>query len=198
MEIKDNLAKNLATYRKNANITQLELAEKLNYSDKAVSKWERGESMPDITVLKQLADLYGVTVDTLISPPKEKPVKTYKNITKKRAIIGLSATGFVWLVAICGFVFIDTFFPVIQKTWMSFIYAIPITCVVLFILTCVWGKSLPNMLLVSIFIWTTILAIFLTINFATNSSHEKLWQIFLIGIPLQALTLFGFLYKKTK
>ena len=69
MEIKDNLAKNLATYRKSANITQLELAEKLNYSDKAVSKWERGESTPDITVLKQLADLYGVTVDTLISPP---------------------------------------------------------------------------------------------------------------------------------
>ena len=116
MEIKENLAKNLITYRKNANTTQLELAEKLNYSDKAISKWERGESVPDITVLKQLADLYGVTVDTLISKPKEAPLKPLKNIAKKRAIISLVAIGFVWLVAICSFVFIDTFFPKIEKT----------------------------------------------------------------------------------
>ena len=150
MDIKENLAKNLTTYRKNANITQLELAEKLNYSDKAVSKWERGESVPDITVLKQMADFYGVTIDTLISEPKEKVLKPPKSLAKKRAIISLVALGFVWLVAICGFVFIDTFFPKIEKTWMSFIYAIPVSCTVLFILTSLWGKSLPNMILIGL------------------------------------------------
>ena len=197
-KLKKQIGANIASYRKRLRLTQAGLAEKLNYSDKAVSKWERGESVPDITVLKQMADFYGVTIDTLISEPKEKVTKPPKSLAKKRAIISLVALGFVWLVAICGFVFIDTFFPKIEKTWMSFIYAIPVSCTVLFILTSLWGKSLPNMILMSVFVWTLILSIFLTINIATHGIHDKLWQIFLIGIPIQALIIFGFLYKKTK
>ena len=77
MDIKENLAQNLAYYRKGVALTQAELAEKLNYSDKAVSKWERGESVPDLYVLKQLADFYGVTIDSLISEPNKS------NTTKK-------------------------------------------------------------------------------------------------------------------
>ena len=56
---------NIAAHRKRAGMTQACLAEKLNYSDKAVSKWERGESMPDVTTLVQLADLFGVSLDDL-------------------------------------------------------------------------------------------------------------------------------------
>ena len=82
MDIKENLAENLISYRKAANLTQAELAEKLNYSDKAVSKWERGESFPDLYVLKQIADFYGVTIDTLINEPK-KPEKAEREIRKK-------------------------------------------------------------------------------------------------------------------
>ena len=59
-DIKPIIAKNITILRQNAKMTQSELAEKLNYSDKAISKWERGESIPDITVLKALADLFGV------------------------------------------------------------------------------------------------------------------------------------------
>ena len=57
------LAKNLVYYRKASGLTQLELAEKFNYSDKSISKWERGEGFPDVFVLKSLADFYGITVD---------------------------------------------------------------------------------------------------------------------------------------
>lgn len=198
MNIKENLAKNLVTYRKNAGLTQIELAEKLNYSDKAVSKWERGESVPDLCVLKQIADFYKITIDTLISEPKKEAIIPIKNISKKRAIIGLSATGLVWLIAICGFVFINTIFPSIERTWMSFIYAVPITCIVLFTLTCVWGKSLPNMFLLSIFTWSLILSIYLSLLYLLPSPPSKLWEIWLIGIPIQALIVFWFLYKKTK
>ncbi|MBR5900709.1 MAG: helix-turn-helix transcriptional regulator [Clostridia bacterium] len=70
MNVKENLAINIAKHRKALGLTQAELAEQLNYSDKAVSKWERGDAVPEITVLKQLADFYGVTVDTLLSQPK--------------------------------------------------------------------------------------------------------------------------------
>ena len=57
-DLKPIFAENLAVLRKKKGWTQLELAERLNYSDKAVSKWERGESLPDVTILKQIADLF--------------------------------------------------------------------------------------------------------------------------------------------
>ena len=65
-EIKPIIAKNIASLRTSAGLTQLELAEKLNYSDKAVSKWERGESTPDVAVLTHIADLFGVPLDYLV------------------------------------------------------------------------------------------------------------------------------------
>ena len=65
-DIKRILAKNLTDLRLRNHLTQLELAEKLNYSDKTISKWERGESSPDISVLVEIADLFGVTLDDLV------------------------------------------------------------------------------------------------------------------------------------
>ena len=59
-ELREIIAKNISDLRKKSGLTQIELAEKLNYSDKAVSKWERGDSVPDVGVLKQIADLFGV------------------------------------------------------------------------------------------------------------------------------------------
>ena len=66
--IKKNIKENLVKYRKNAGLTQAQLAEKLGYSDKTISKWEREEGVPDIYILKEIADLYGVTVNDLITP----------------------------------------------------------------------------------------------------------------------------------
>ena len=59
------IAQNLIRYRKAANLTQAELAQKINYSDKSVSKWESGNGVPDIYIFLKLADLYGVTVNDL-------------------------------------------------------------------------------------------------------------------------------------
>lgn len=65
-DLKRIIADNIAELRKAVPLTQAELAEKLNYSDKAVSKWERGESIPDVIVLKQIAGIFGVSVDYLL------------------------------------------------------------------------------------------------------------------------------------
>ena len=51
---KDILSKNIIMYRKKNNLTQKQLADKLNYSDKVISKWERSESMPDIIAIDAL------------------------------------------------------------------------------------------------------------------------------------------------
>ena len=197
-DIKCNLATNIARYRKAYNLTQAQLAEKLNYSDKAVSKWERAESVPDLAVLKIIADLFHVKIDTLLEEPKHDKNKGIKNISKRRLFICLGAVAFVWLIAICCFAFIDIIIPWIHPTWLFFIYAIPVSLVVVFILTSVWGKTLTNMILVSLFFWSLLTSIFLTLIHVLPYVPHNLWEIFLIGLPLQGLTVFGFLYKKTK
>ena len=66
-DLKSIIAKNITDLRLKNGYTQIQLASILNYSDKAVSKWERAESIPDITVLKEIADLFNVTVDYLLN-----------------------------------------------------------------------------------------------------------------------------------
>ena len=86
----NSVAKNLVMYRKNKNLTQMELAEKINYSDKVISKWERGESLPGIEALKNLADFYEITVDDLIS--KRDIIKENKktNLVMMKQVKGAS------------------------------------------------------------------------------------------------------------
>lgn len=197
MDIKENLAQNLIRYRKSVNLTQAELAEKLNYSDKAVSKWERGESFPDLYVLKQIADFYGVTIDTLIDEPKE-PVKTAvpQRLGTKRLLISLCCYGLIWLVAIVSFATINIIFPKFENTWLFFIYAIPVTAIVLLILTSVWKKKITTAVIISVLIWSMVLSVYLTLLYFLPSPPSKLWEIFLVGIPLQVLLVFWSIYRK--
>ncbi len=197
MDIKENLAKNLMLYRKAKGLTQLELAEKLNYSDKAVSKWERGESVPDLAVLKQLADFYGVKIDTLIAQPKNAVLNGDKHY-KKRVAIYLCSIGLVWLVAVLGYAMINLIFQSITHTWLSFFYAIPVTFVILLIFTAVWKKPWVNTIAISLVIWSTLLAIFLTLLVSLSNPPRTLWMLFLIGVPAQLLTIFFLMYRKTR
>ena len=71
--LKVMIGSNIAAYRKRAGLTQAGLAEKLNYSDKAVSKWERGESIPDVLTLMQLAELFEISVNDLLVDPNALP-----------------------------------------------------------------------------------------------------------------------------
>lgn len=102
--LKNILAQNLVKLRKASNMTQSELAEKLSYSDKAVSKWERGESLPDIEILYEISKLYNVTIDELLSE-EVKINHTKKLKTKMRFIISLISSLLVWLIATIVFVF---------------------------------------------------------------------------------------------
>ena len=74
---KEVFAKRLVTLRKKKGYTQAELAEKLNVSNKTVSRWETAEGYPDISLLKPLSELLGVTCDELLSDEIN-----YSNVTK--------------------------------------------------------------------------------------------------------------------
>ena len=199
MDIKINLAENLTRYRKAANLTQAELATKLNYSDKAVSKWERGESFPDLYVLKQIADLYEVSIDTLIDTPKEpeKPKRQHR-LNVKRTLISLCSVGLVWLVATCCFAFINMIFPTLKNTWLFFIFAVPITFILTLTLSAVWKKRMLVNVFTSLLCWTLALAIFLLLQTILVDPPINLWLIFIICIPVQALIIFWHYYRKSK
>ena len=84
-DLKQIISKNIVSLRNSENMTQAELAEKLNYSDKAVSKWERGDSLPDVIVIKQIADIFGVTVDSLLTDNDGAPIR--ENKQKRRTAV---------------------------------------------------------------------------------------------------------------
>ena len=185
-ELKLIIAKNIAELRKNNHLTQAEFAEKLNYSDKAVSKWERGESVPDIATMKIIADMFGVNVDYLLEEDHTKAdalIETLKRDRKRNhIIITLLSFMLVWLLATIGYVSL-TYVSAILSPWHVYIYALPISFVVLLVFNCIWGKRTWTFVFVSLLVWSLLAAIF-TIGFGRIT-----WTIFLIGIPAQIIVL---------
>lgn len=190
IEQREVLAKNLIKYRKYAGLTQQDLAEKLNYSDKTVSKWERAEGTPDIFVLKQIADIYGIKVDLLLSESPEKKPKTKRIKNIKRIIIMTLATLLVWLVATTVYVLLTWIVPPNKPTYYVFICALPVTAIIVIVFSSIWKKSILQFLSITTLIWTLILCLYLL--------FIKSWYIFLIGIPLQALEIFWHIFRNVK
>lgn len=179
-EIKEIIAQNLTKLRQSRNMTQSELADILNYSDKSISKWEHGDATPPIEVLKQLADLYDVSLDFLVTEnPNEVYDKHYgaKINNPNKLIITLLAVSLIWLSAVILYVYGSLLAG--QNYWILFIIAVPASVVILMIFNGFWGKSKYKSILSSIFVWTTLASIYLYFV-AFNP-----WMIFFIGIPLQ-------------
>ena len=158
-EFKNTVAKKIAYYRKLEGITQGELAAILNYSDKSVSKWERGEGIPDAYVLSQIAEHFGITLNDLTS---EKEPKISGKFIKKREFVPYLSIGLVWLVAAVVF-FILVILPFdIKKEWLTFIYAIPASFIVATVFACLWYGLVARAVSISGIIWGTFAAVFLT------------------------------------
>lgn len=192
-KLKLQIGSNIASYRKRAGLTQAGLAERLNYSDKAVSKWERGESMPDVTTLVQLAEQFDITVNDLVVDPEALPgnpgtlekamtqvsEKALKRKADKGIILSLSST-LVWFVALLFFVVISSFD--IPFSWLAFFYAVPANAIVLLSLRSAWRDFRWNKALISCIVWGSLVSIhaslwvFLGVN---------VWKLYLLGIPGQ-------------
>lgn len=186
VDLKPAVAKNIIQLRKARNWTQTELAQKLNYSDKAVSKWEREESIPDVNVLKEIAGLFGVTVDYLLEAEHEetKTVSVPRQKKRNRLIIALLSASGVFLIATVLFVFTGLL-PIYlgQPAWMIYIYAIPVALVVLLVFNSVWGRRGVNFLIITLLVWSALLAVYLSFHV------DNIWLIFVIGAPAQVIIL---------
>ncbi len=186
--IKAIVAKNIAELRQAKGMTQLELAEKLNYSDKAISKWERAESMPDISVLVEIADMFGVTLDYLVREEHEKP-KVKKEKPKRnynKGFVAGLAVLLVWLVAFLAFVIISIAAKNSPAQWLMFVYAVPASMIVWLVFNSLWFDTRRNYLIISLLMWSVLAA--LHISFLPIGAN--IWQIYLMGIPGQIIILF--------
>lgn len=195
-DLKQIIANNITTLRKVKNLTQLEFANELNYSDKAISKWERAESIPDVIVLKQIADLFGVTVDYLLKEHSadEKLIviknKTSSNGLNKIPLSLLSASP-IWIIATIIFTLISIFAG--KYVWYVFYISVPLTILMFIIFNTLWGNRRNNYIIVSFFVWSILACIYLCLI------KFNLWQLFILGIPAQlAIILWSSLKFKIK
>lgn len=186
-KLREQFANNLAYYRKSLGLTQIELAEKLNYSDKSISKWERGDGLPDLAVTVQLAEIFGLTVNELIA---EKPRRRLMT-TRNKIIITLLSMGIAWLTATILFFLCEIIFPDIKGWWLFYIYAIPISAIVGIVFSCIWWKKIHIFAAISTLIWSVALCVMLT-----GSVVPKISLIFIVAAVLQILTILWFLIKK--
>lgn len=186
IDIKAVIANNIIKLRKSKNWTQTELAEKLNYSDKAVSKWERAESLPDATVLKKIADLFLVSVDYLFEEEHANEKIEFPAAAKQKRrnhiIITLLSASLVFLIATIVFVVLGLL-PIDLPIWMAYVYAIPVASVVLIVFNSIWGRRIWNYVFVTFLVWSILLAIYLSFP------AQDIWLIFIIGIPAQIIIL---------
>ena len=192
------IAMNLSELRKGRGLTQQDLAEKLNYTDKAISKWERAESVPDILVLKQIADMFGVTVDYLLcethdeilTPNEEEEKKAHAEAVKRQQSI--RARGFVtgmsvllvWMAALVLFIVFDTVSANPLFQWFVFACAICASLILWLVMNSIWFNRRRNYLIISLLMWSFLILLFMTVWFLAD---RLLWLMFILGIPGQAI-----------
>ncbi|MBQ8145540.1 MAG: helix-turn-helix transcriptional regulator [Clostridia bacterium] len=191
-DVKAIVAKNLTMLRKNKGLTQVELAERLNYSDKAVSRWEHGETLPDINVLYELCSFYEITMNDLVDEecsPKEENPNAAKNAKLYRVWLGI-------LTAVIVLLFATVWFAYSQITgkgyWIAFIWAIPVACVLLQYTCRNVFNWVAKFVFASICTWSGIAALYLHMLLYEQAN---LWTVFIIGVPIEAL---AFLWQKTR
>ncbi len=172
------IAKNLTALRKKNKWTQLELAEKLNYSDKAISKWEQGESLPGIEVLYKLAHLYGVSLDYITGDEKEPPaVRKTGNVRKRNAVITLLSILAVWFLA-------TVFYAIFNisggyRLWMLYVWCVPVSMIVAIVFDVIWHDRKGFFFLVTALVWSLLLC------FCLQFMQYNIWVILGVGVPAQ-------------
>ena len=182
--LRHQIAENIAYYRRQNGDTQAELAKKLNYSDKSVSKWERAEGTPDVFILWRIAQLYNITVQDLLG---EKKVPQTGG---KRILILLLSVGLAWLTATVLFCASKMSGLLSDRAWLLFIYALPVSGVIFTVFTSLWWSRLTQFLSGTLLLWGAGLSLVLSLKLQSS------FLLFVLCGVLQVLLILFFLLKK--
>ena len=191
-DVKYIIGDNITELRKEHKLTQAELGEKLGYTDKAISKWELGESTPNVDSLLEMANLFNVTVDYFFHEADENK-KNYilhqKKETIKNILNLVLYCVFVYTVAVFIFVFAALRKESnVEKFWISFVYALPICAALCMYFFSKRKMDLPigYMIASSIFLWSLLATAYLQM-FILYNTHP--FYLFFAGVPLQAIVI---------
>ena len=189
-DIKEIIAENLISLRKKNNLTQNELAKKLNYSDNTVSRWEHAEITPSIETLQEIANIYDVSLESLIKENVvEKVERNEKSYKLKKLMAVLLCVSMVWLTAVIVFFYFESFTS--KSPWTIFVWAVPASCLVLLCFNNYINSRAYSFVFSTICIWSTLASFYL--QFLTYN----LWLLFMIGVPAQmALSVLTFVRPK--
>lgn len=187
-DIKFITAANIISLRTKAGMTQAQLAELLNYSDKSVSKWERAEAVPDAYVLKHMSKIFGVSVDYLLSSHNDwEPISQKQKRRYRSEIIVLISMAGIWTLAF--FIFIIGWI-LGHMLWLVFIYAVPISLITLLVFNSVWENGKRNYYIVSTLVASIFVMVYLTLL------RWNPWQLLLLIIPAELIVFLAFRVKK--
>lgn len=188
-EFKKTVANNIAALRTNSKLTQAELAEKLGYSDKSISKWERAEALPDVYVLKTIADIFDVTVDYIITPHQaSERVSTRKETAKKNHAL-ITLISIIGLFLLSTVAFTAVWIATGKALWLIFVDTVPVAFIVLLVFNSLWFKKHNNLYIISLLIWSILSAFYLSLLITGIGNY---WLVFIIGIPAQIVTVLCF------
>ena len=186
---KSIVAQNIYYLRTQSSMTQFELGEKLNYSDKAISKWERGDSIPDAYVLKKMSELFGVTVDYILSEHTEQERKLEPRPTKmSNAMLANVIMFSIGTIALLVFVLLAITTKIYY--WQIFIYAVPAILIVGIVFSVILKSKLLGIISVSGLCWSILLVIYFALWSFRNDYAT--WMILLLGLPIQLIVIFSY------
>lgn len=197
VELRQNISQNIVAFRKNCDMTQADLAEKLSYSDKSVSKWERGDGIPDIYVLTRMAELFGVTVNDIIGMqaelPKEEPAPEAK--PSRHLFVSALSIGLVWFIAVVAFFIGSVAAPDLGRFWLAFVYAIPVSAIVMIVFSHLWWTIPWRAFSVSLLVWGFALCFHLT---ASIPNLSNVGLVYTVAAAFEVLVIIWYVYSWTK
>lgn len=196
-DIKNIVAKNITELRLLNNMTQVELAEKLNYSDKTISKWERASSSPDISVLVEIANLFGVSLDYLVRTENIDATVEENKIREtryNRRVISYISESVAWFIAIFAFIITSLITNEATFQWLYFVYALPVVLIIKLVFNSIWFNPRHNYYIISALVWSILAAIHITfLYFGINVA-----LIYLLGVAGQIVIVLWSFIKKPK
>ena len=180
--IKEIICENLINLRKVNHFTQIDLAKKVNYSDKTLSRWENGEVLPDFETLDLIASIYNVPIEYFFYEHKEDEIsKKQKAKSGSQIALMFLTISFVWVLIVVIYVYCKIFRG--TDPWPLFVFGAPLSSLVVIQTNKHRIKNQAFYIITrSTLMWGLITSIYL---FMINND-QNMWPIFFIGVPLQA------------
>lgn len=186
--VKEIVSHNLIRLRKEHGFTQAELAKQINYSDKAISRWETGDVAPDLETVYALSEVFGVPVSEIIERPAAGKAsdRAAPSALGQKILSQIFLTCEIWFILCVVFVY----FRITRQTsiWQIFVWGVPATALLLWFAN---RKSQINLLLfvcATVFVWSFLACVYLLL-LAANP-----WYLFFIGLPLQGLLIVRYIF----